>query len=154
MWKQIMLLRPTVVRFSLCFRKGSHAMADSKKTLTHKQLRTIVALVTEPSIPKAAEVAKVGQRTIYDWMKQPEFKAALREARRESFTQAVSLAQRYAPLAMTTLAKVIADTSVAAHARVSAAIGILRFGREAIELDDLAGRIELLEQSAAEAAKK
>ena len=123
-------------------------IAESKKTLTHKQERTIVALVTEPNIPKAAEVAKVGQRTIYDWLKQDLFKDELRRARRESFTQAVALAQRYAPLAMTTLAKIASDSNAPHHARVSASIGILRFGREAIEIDDLQARLEVLEQSA------
>ena len=128
-------------------------MADETE-LTPKQQDAIVALLNEPNVKKAAETAGVGERTLYRWMTEPAFKTELRRLRRESFTQAVSMAQRYAPLAMNTLAKISNDPSAPHHARVSASIGMLRFGRESIELDDLTGRIEALEQSAAEASKK
>lgn len=112
-----------------------------------------MALLNEPNIQKAAVVAEVGERTIYNWLKEDLFKAELRRARRESFTQAISMAQRYAPLAMTTLARIAADETAPHHARVSASVGVLRFGREAIELDDLAARLEILEDAAADAQK-
>ena len=108
-------------------------MAHTTKTLTHKQMRTIVALVTEPSIPKAAEVAKVGQRTIYDWMKQPEFKVSLREARRESIAQAVSLAQRNAPLAMMMWTGY--SRGPQRHPQLLACIELLRFVQKAMQFD-------------------
>ncbi|QKK09734.1 MAG: hypothetical protein HND58_17245 [Planctomycetota bacterium] len=66
-------------------------------------------------------------------------------ARRQAFDQAIALTQRYASLAVTTLAKVMADASAANAAKVSAATAMLKFGRESIELDDLAARIETLE---------
>ena len=71
--------------------------------------------------------------------------AAYRAARRQAFDQAIALTQRYASLAVTTLAKVMADASAANAAKVSAATAMLKFGRESIELDDLAARIETLE---------
>ena len=49
---------------------------------------------------------------------------------------------------MHALAKIVTDGSVQASARVSAASALLKFGRESIELDDLAGRIETLERDA------
>ncbi len=49
------------------------------------------------------------------------------------------------PLART-LAKVMIDTTAPHAARVSAASSLLRFSREAIELDDLAVRLEDIEQ--------
>jgi len=39
------------------------------------------------------------------------------------------------------------------HAKVSAATNLLRFGREGIELDDLAARVEALERSAPQREK-
>ena len=71
--------------------------------------------------------------------------AAYRAARRQAFDQTIALTQRYASLAVTTLAKVMADASAANAAKVSAATAMLKFGRESIELDDLAARIETLE---------
>ena len=46
---------------------------------------------------------------------------------------------------MTTLARVMADPNAPHTAKVSAATAMLRFGRESIELDDLAARVEALE---------
>ncbi len=56
-------------------------------------------------------------------------------------------AQRDTPLAVHALAKIVTDGSVQASARVSAASALLKFGRDSIELDDLASRIETLERT-------
>ncbi len=56
-------------------------------------------------------------------------------------------------MAVNTLAQVMADQAAPASARVSAAIGLLRFGREGIELDDLAARLEALENAAPQREK-
>ncbi|MCC6678143.1 MAG: hypothetical protein IT436_13460 [Phycisphaerales bacterium] len=110
-----------------------------------KQERAIAALLTEPSLAKAAETAGVGVRSLTRWLSQPEFKRAFREARKVAFMQAIALTQRYTPLAVHTLAKVMNDPAAPYAAKVSAAAAILKFGRESIELDDLAHRIEALE---------
>jgi len=116
--------------------------------LTPKQEEAIVALMNEPSIAKAAKAAEVGERTLMRWLREPGFARAYRISRREAFGQAIAMTQRYAPLAVATLARVMADESAGHSAKVSAATAILRFGREGIELDDLAARIEALEQTA------
>ena len=54
---------------------------------------------------------------------------------------------RYAPLAVNTLAQVMMDDNAPSSSKVSAATTILRFGREGIELDDLAARLEALESA-------
>lgn len=73
------------------------------------------------------------------------FRAEFKRCRREAFGHAVSMAQRLAPHAITTLAKIMMDTTAPHTARVGAAGSLLRFGRESIELDDLAERIDTLE---------
>ena len=79
-------------------------------------------------------------------MDDPDFSRAYRKARREAFGQAIALTQRYAPLAVNTLAKVMTDEDAPASAKVAAATTLLRFGREGLELDDLAARVEALEE--------
>ena len=116
--------------------------------LTPKQEQAIVALINEPSIEKAATRVGVGERTLYRWLSDPLFSSAYRSARREAFSQAIGLTQKYAPLAVNQLAKMVHDPSTPATARVTAAVALLRFSRESIELDDLAGRIEALERQA------
>ncbi len=56
-------------------------------------------------------------------------------------------------MAVNTLAQVMMDDSAPTSSKVAAATTILRFGREGIELDDLAARIESLEQSAPKSQK-
>ena len=90
----------------------------------------------------------VGERTLYRWLSDPLFSSAYRSARREAFSQAIGLTQKYAPLAVNQLAKMVHDPGTPATARVTAAVALLRFSRESIELDDLAGRIEALERQA------
>ena len=84
---------------------------------------------------------------MYRWLREPAFKKAYRNARREAFAHAISLTQRYAPAAIHTLAKVMGDETASHASRVSAASAILKFSRESIELDDLAERIETLEEN-------
>jgi len=121
---------------------------DPHDGLTPVQERAIVALMNEQTVAKAAAAADVGQRTLYRWLRDPNFAHAYREARRQAFGQAIALTQRYAPLAVNTLAQVMMDKTAPHHAKVSAATNLLRFGREGLELDDLAARVEALERSA------
>ncbi len=121
--------------------------------LTAPQERAIIALLNEQTVGRAAAAAEVGQRTLYRWLKEPSFSRAYREARRDAFGQAIALTQRYAPLAVNTLAQVMMDTAAPASSKVAAATTILRFGREGIELDDLGARVEALEQAAPQRQK-
>ena len=115
--------------------------------LSRKQEQAIVALLNEQTIGRAASAAGVHERTLYRWLDRPAFSRAYRQARREAFGQAIALTQRYAPLAVNTLAQVMMDQAAPHHAKVSAATTLLRFGREGIELDDLAARVEALERA-------
>ncbi len=122
--------------------------------LSPKQEKAILALLQEPTIAKAAKAAQIGERTIHRWLSDSDFGKAYRKARREAFGHAIALTQHYAPLAVNTLATIMADASTPAHARVTAASTLLKFGREGIELDDLAARVETLEGAAEQAAKQ
>ena len=57
-------------------------------------------------------------------------------------------------MAVMTLVQVASDTKVQPSARVAAAAVLLKFGREGIELDDLALRIEQLEKAAKQAGEQ
>lgn len=115
--------------------------------LSGKQERAIVALLNEPSVSRAAQACGINQKTIHRWLDEPVFSRAYRKARREAFAQAIAATQRYAPLAVQTLAKIMADGTLSVSARVSAATALLKFSRDSIELDDLAQRLDDLERS-------
>lgn len=119
--------------------------------LADLQERAIAALINQPTILKAAQSIGVGERTLHRWMRQPEFVREYRRTRRETFAQAIGVAQRFAPLAVATLGQIMSDPKAGNAARVSAASMILKFSRESLELDDLAERIEALEETTAQA---
>ena len=60
-------------------------------TLTPSQTRAIAALLREPSTEAAAEATGVARSTIYRWLKEPDFRLALRQAEAD----AVAGASRY-----------------------------------------------------------
>ena len=127
----------------------SHEALDG---LTPKQERAVAALLAEPTVARAAASIGMNDRTLYRWLKEPAFGRAYREARREAFAHAISLTQRYAPVAVHALAQITNDATAPHSARVSAATSILKFSRESIELDDLAARVEALERRPEHAA--
>lgn len=115
--------------------------------LTPKQEEAIIALLNNPTVNKAALSIGLGERTIYRWLDEPPFAAAYRKARRLSFKQAISISQKYAAVAVQTLVAIMADQKMNGSTRVSAAEAVLRFSRDSIELDDLEGRLEALENA-------
>jgi hypothetical protein len=119
--------------------------SDHLDGLTPQQDRAVLALINQPSVPKAAESCGVPERTLYRWLEEPVFREAFRSVRRKAFDQAASLNLRFMAMAVNTLAKVAADAHASDNARVAASSAILKFGRESIELDELLERVERLE---------
>lgn len=127
-----------------------YAQADldcspTPKRLTAKRERAIIALMSETSVAAAARATGVGERTMHTWLRDDDFRQAYREARRQAFDRAISMTQQYAAAAVRTLLQVMADKESGAAARVSAAVALLKFGREGMELDELQERVERLE---------
>ncbi|HEV7299836.1 MAG TPA: hypothetical protein VGN72_10760 [Tepidisphaeraceae bacterium] len=115
--------------------------------LSARQGQAIEQLLQGQTMEKAAMAAGVSSRTLRSWMRRERFRNTLLAARREAFGQAIGLTQRYAPVAVATLVKMMNDAGASANAKVAAAAVLLKFGREGIELDDLAVRVEVLEQA-------
>ena len=65
-------------------------MAEIRGKLTRKQEEVIVALLSQRNVEEAARVAKVAPRTIYRWMKDPDFDREYREAKRAAYSQAIA----------------------------------------------------------------
>jgi hypothetical protein len=121
---------------------------DAQDQLSAKQHEAILALLSEPSIQNSAVKVGVTEKTIRRWLDQPTFAAEYRKAKRDAYTQAIGVVQRYATTAVNTVLRVMTDTASPPNARISAASALLRLGRQGIELDDLAARVDALEQAA------
>jgi hypothetical protein len=59
------------------------------------------------------------------------------------------MCQKATPVAVQALYKIVTDAGAKANVKAAASTALMRFGRESIELDELAGRIEALEAAAA-----
>ena len=123
-------------------------MTQSRDTLGAKKEAAILALLTARSIEEAARVAIVPPRTLYRWLKEREFDAAYRRAKRAAFGQAVARLQQGTSAAATTLLKTMIDQNTPAAVKVRAAEAIFNHAAKAIEIEDIDARVAELERAA------
>ena len=122
-------------------------MSGSRGKLGLKQEEAILALLTQRSVDEAARIAKVVPRTLYRWMKDPDFNAAYREAKRAAFSQSIARLHQMSSAAVSTLGKVMVDANTPASTKVRAADSILNHTTKAIEIEDIAARVAALEEA-------
>jgi hypothetical protein len=113
--------------------------------LNRMQERALAALLTCKTIEDAATKAEVHIRTVYKWLALPTFKASYLQARREAMGQVIGQLQQTATVAVRALREVLDDPAAPHTARVSASRTVLELALRAMELEDLAQRIEALE---------
>jgi len=114
-----------------------------------KQEEAIIALLTQRNIDEAAKAVGIAPNTLLKWMKQPEFDAAYREARRAAFRQSVARLQQGASAAATTMLKTMIDANTPASTRLRAAECVMNHATKAIELEDIEARLAALEAASA-----
>ena len=110
-----------------------------------KKEQAIVALLSQSSMADAAQVAGVSETTLWRWLQEEEFCQSYREAKRRVVDQAVSRLQQLTGQAVNTLGRVMASPLGRASTQVTAARVVLDMALKAVEMEDLAVRIERLE---------
>src|SRR5262249_17820314 len=115
---------------------------NKNDSLTAKQLRTIEALLREPTITAAARAAKGGQRTIFTWLNDPLFASAYRRGRSQIVEKAISELQSASSDAVLALKRNLKCGVPAVE--VNAAKTILDQATKGIELSDLVEQVEQL----------
>ena len=112
----------------------------------------IAALLSEPTIAEAAQRAGIGRSTLLRWLQEPAFKARYRAARRSVVESAIGRLQQAATLAVDALTRNL--TCGIPAVEVGAARSILDQAIKAVELVDLAERVETLEVASEAAAER
>jgi len=123
-------------------------MSQPGGKLGRKQEEAIVALLSQRSVDDAARVANINPRTLYRWMKDPEFDAAYRKTKRAAFGQSIARLHYLSSAAVSTLGKIMLDSSTPPATRVRAADSILDHTAKAIEIEDIEARVSDLERAA------
>jgi len=113
--------------------------------LTPRQRRAVLALLEAPSAEAAATAVGVASSTLWRWRQTPAFQRALQDARRAAFGKALDRLAATAVTAAETLARNLSCGTPAVE--VSAARALLEQIRTAIEVEDLAERVERLEET-------
>jgi hypothetical protein len=122
-------------------------MTGFREKLGAKQEAAVLAMLT-------ARTAGVAPRTLYRWLKEKEFDAAYREARRMAFGQAIARLQQMSGAAISVLGKVLVDPNTPASTKVRAVDSVLNHAAKAMELEDIAVRVAALEEATAKEQKK
>jgi len=113
--------------------------------VTSKQRRAIEALVTTGQVTDAADAAQVARRTVYRWLRQDAFRAALDEAEAEAVAELSRALLALGRDAVDTIGETMRDPEVSPTVRVRAADIV--FGRmvRLRELTELENRVQALE---------
>jgi hypothetical protein len=127
-------------------------MSGNVTKLKPKQEEAVIALLSNRTVEDAAHAVKITPRTLYRWLKEPDFDAAYRKARRTAFGQCTARLQQASSAAVSAVLKILVDLSGPASTRLRAADLVLSHAAQAIEIEDIEARVELLEK-AAEASK-
>jgi hypothetical protein len=112
-----------------------------------KKEEAVAALLTHRTTEEAARAVGIGPATLVRWMKEPEFDAAWREARRLAYAQSIARLQQASAAAATTLLKIMLDQNSPPSCRLRAADSVLSHAAKAIELEDIEARLSDLEQT-------
>src|SRR6202790_3519314 len=100
-------------------------MAGHGEKFGRKKEEAIAALLSQRNVEEAARAAGIGTRTLMRWLQIPEFQAAYRQARRDTFSQSIARLQQGASAAASVLLKVMLDPNAPASSRIRAADSVL-----------------------------
>jgi len=114
--------------------------------LNANQKRALTALLTSPSLRAAAIECKLSERTLYNYLQEPAFRAELRARQDAILASVTSALVGLSGEAVRVLRSVLNAKTATDAVKVRAALGWLRHTRDAMELADLAGRVSALEK--------
>jgi transposase-like protein len=121
---------------------------------TRKKEEAVAALLTQRTAEDAARAIGIAPATLLRWMKEPEFDAAYREAKRAAYGQSIARLQQASSAAVTTLLKLMVDQNVPASTRARCADSVLGHTVKAIELEDIEARLAELERATEDSQRK
>ena len=126
-------------------------MADLSEKLTRKQQQAIVALLANRTVEEAARACHTPGRTLFRWLKDPDFNTAYRAAKKAAYEQGIARLHHLNSAAVSTLGKVMLDLATPPAAKIRAADSILNHTLKAIENEEIEARLTELERNAEQA---
>ena len=116
---------------------------DGEPKLTTRQVKFLPVLLASPTYTHACQVGRVSRETLYEWLRQPTFKAELERQRDDLVAQGFALLSQSVGKAVETLVGLL--NAGDGRLKRLAARDILDQHAKFRELDDLTQRIEAIE---------
>ncbi|WP_449460351.1 replication protein [Streptococcus suis] len=114
-------------------------------SLTAKQEKFMLALMTAPTVTEASKLAGIARSTGQKYLKDITFRRAYRQYRNDIMQQATGKLQNASIRAVEVLEEIMDDKTVSPYARQQAAQTILNMAYKANEQIDMLEMIEELE---------
>ena len=118
--------------------------------MTPRKEKALQALLVSRTRAQAAKAAGIGESTLREYMKDPEFLDQYREAFGNLVQDATRQAQQALTLALSTLTEIMENTGEQATARIQAARYLVEYALRLGEQCDLLARLERLEAAVKE----
>ena len=116
--------------------------------MNQKQTAFLQALLTEPTIIKAAERAGISRATAYKYMHDEEFKASLEKQKQEVLDSVTTYLQGQLTTCSEELMGIAKDRSNSPQVRINAIAIVFQNARSFIEQESIIKRIAALEEMA------
>lgn len=111
-----------------------------------KREKALNALITNPTIKGAAAECGIAEKTLFNWLNEPEFAQKVKAAQEAITRETISRVLYSVGLAIETLEEVMQDHEANASPRVSAAKAILDHSLRVYELQTVQQRLDELER--------
>lgn len=98
-----------------------------RDSLTPKQRKALAAVLSEPTLAKAAESAGIAEVTLFRWLRDPIFRTALREAEDAVIDNAMHRLLHVQDRVIDTLLSTMTDTEASHAVRLRAAVHAFEF---------------------------
>ncbi len=119
---------------------------DENERLTAPQRRAITALLEQRDIRAAAKAARVGETTLYRWLREDaSFVAELRTVEGMVIDTVTRRLLQHQDVAMTTILRIMADQEYPASIRLKAATAVVEFMLKLRDLRNVEERLTALE---------
>jgi hypothetical protein len=115
------------------------------ETLSPRQQRGLIALLTQPSVQRAAADCRCSEKTLRRWLQQPAFQHAYHQFQRQSVELALGQCQEASGQAITVLRAIMLSPKSPASSRVQAARVLLETALKGIEQQDFSDQLKALE---------
>lgn len=119
-------------------------------SLTPKQQKALLALLTQPTKEKAAAAAGITSKTLRGYLADPEFQAEYRKAFASLVEDATRQAQQSLASALSTLREIVEDQGENAQVRIQAARSTLEYALRLTEQNDVLSQLRELEAAVKE----